>query len=264
MVTAAPSRKEAENLVVFEQPLSERMRTFLRLEFLYHQTMYHAENASSWGGRAAVGSLLDILSILTRGDVRSDVLKELDRQTLTLSRYQTQPGVDKNRLQGLLNHITTLQQGLTQAGTQYTQSLKESEFLNSVKHRSAIPGGTCEFDLPDYRHWLNKPFATREGDFGNWINLLTPLCESVSELLWITRASGASSEHVANRGLFQHSLERNTPCQLIRVSLSSQQDCFPEISGGQHRFTVRFLAFSDVRNRPSQVDQDVPFVLTCC
>jgi hypothetical protein len=27
----------------YEQPLSERMRTFLRLEFLYQQTLYNGE-----------------------------------------------------------------------------------------------------------------------------------------------------------------------------------------------------------------------------
>ena len=64
---------------IFEQPLNERMRTFLRLDFLYTQAVYHSEKDSPWGTRAAVGSLLDILAILARGDVRSDVLKELER-----------------------------------------------------------------------------------------------------------------------------------------------------------------------------------------
>ena len=51
---------------IFEQPLNERMRTFLRLDFLYSQAVYHNEKASPWGSRAAVGSLLDMLAILTR------------------------------------------------------------------------------------------------------------------------------------------------------------------------------------------------------
>ena len=65
---------------IFEQPLNERMRTFLRLDFLYSQALYHNEKASPWGTRAAVDSLLDILAILTRGDARNDVLKELEQR----------------------------------------------------------------------------------------------------------------------------------------------------------------------------------------
>ena len=30
--------------------------------------------------------------------------------------------------------------------------LRDSEFLSAIKHRSAIPGGTCDFDLPDYSY----------------------------------------------------------------------------------------------------------------
>ena len=61
--------------LIFEQPLNERMRTFLRLDFLYSQALYHNEMQSQWGSRAAMGSLLDILAIAARGDVRADVQK---------------------------------------------------------------------------------------------------------------------------------------------------------------------------------------------
>jgi len=48
---------------IYEQPLSERMRTFLRLEFLFQTGMYHAKGRSVWDSRAAMGCLLDILAI---------------------------------------------------------------------------------------------------------------------------------------------------------------------------------------------------------
>ena len=79
--------------LVFEQPLNERMRTFLRLDFLYNQALYHNEVPSQWGSRAAVACLIDILAITTRGDVRSDVLKELESELATLTEFQSNPGV---------------------------------------------------------------------------------------------------------------------------------------------------------------------------
>src|SRR5215472_14047640 len=80
--------------LIFEQPLSERMRTFLRLDFLYTQALYHNEVASQWGSRAAMSCLIDILAITTRGDTRSDVLKELERHVGLLTEFQSKPGVD--------------------------------------------------------------------------------------------------------------------------------------------------------------------------
>ena len=75
--------------VVYEQPLNERMRTFLRLEFLYTQATYHSEMNNSWSARAAVSSLLEILAITARGDSRMDVLKELERHVNVLKEYQS-------------------------------------------------------------------------------------------------------------------------------------------------------------------------------
>ena len=39
--------------LLYEQPLNERMRTFLRLEFLFKQVQYLATKESSWDSRGA-------------------------------------------------------------------------------------------------------------------------------------------------------------------------------------------------------------------
>src|SRR5437764_924331 len=145
-----------EGPLIFEQPLNERMRTFLRLDFLYNQALYHNEMGSQWGSRAAVGSLIDILAITTRGDVRSDVLKELEGQLASLSAFNSRPGVDAQRLKNLTSNLTRLRGDLTSAGSAFLQPLRNSEFLSAIKQRSAIPGGTCELDLPDYYFWLKQ------------------------------------------------------------------------------------------------------------
>ena len=44
-----------------EQPLTERMRTFLRIELLNRQACFHSEDATEVGTRAAISSLLEIL-----------------------------------------------------------------------------------------------------------------------------------------------------------------------------------------------------------
>ena len=69
----------ASGTVRYEYPLSERMRTYLRIESLYKELRFHIERESQWASRSAVANLLDISAILGRGDMRSDMLKELDR-----------------------------------------------------------------------------------------------------------------------------------------------------------------------------------------
>src|ERR1039457_778442 len=105
MAEPATTPESALEGSMFEQPLNERMRTFLRLDFLYSQALYHNERGTPWGSRAAVDSLLDILAILTRGDMRSDVLKELERHLALLNEFQNRAGIDAARLRAPVGQL---------------------------------------------------------------------------------------------------------------------------------------------------------------
>ena len=248
----------------YEQPLSERMRTFLRLEFLYQQMLYNSEKEADWATRATISTLLEILAILSRGDVRSEVLKELDQQLGTLQRYQSQPGVDRSRLDSLVHNLLASRDQLGQIGASFLQPIKDSEFLNAIKHRSAIPGGTCEFDLPEYNHWLRQPIRRRREDLEQWTAAIRPICDAVSESLWLIRESAQPRDHLAVGGMFQHNMQKDSTSRLLRVSLTGDSSLFPEISGSQHRFTIRFLEWSTVDCRAEQTKRDIPFQLSIC
>ena len=248
----------------YEQPLSERMRTFLRLEFLYQQILYNGDSNADWATRATIATLLDFLAILSRGDVRAEVLKELDHQISALERFQSQPGVDVSRLEALMQNLVTSRDDIVRIGTGYLQPLKDSEFLNAIKHRSAIPGGTCEFDLPEYNHWLRQPIERRREDLEQWIAAIRPICDAVTEVLWLIRQSAQPADRMAINGMYQHNMQKDANCRLLRVSMPGESRLFPEISGSQHRFTVRFLEWSTIDSRAVQTGHDVPFQLSIC
>ena len=77
-----------------------------------YQATYHSESPNPWSSRAAVSSLLEILAITARGDSRSDVLKELERQVNVLKEYQTKTGVDPARLKSLMSNLFKLREDL--------------------------------------------------------------------------------------------------------------------------------------------------------
>ena len=248
----------------YEQPLNERMRTFLRLEFLYRQMLYHCEREADWATRAATASLLEISAILMRGDVRSDVHKELDHQIDSLERFKSLPEVDTRRLDSFIASLSANREQVDPAGTQFLQPLKESEFLSAIKHRSAIPGGTCEFDLPEFSHWLRQPFSRRQQDMEDWLTIIRPVCDAVVELLWLIRESTQPLQKTAINGMYQHRMQKDASCRLLRVTLPENSSLYPEISGSQHRFTVRFLEWSTIDSRAVQTGHDVKFQISIC
>jgi cell division protein ZapD len=240
---------------VYEQPLNERMRTFLRLDFLYSQARYHSDRPDIWSMRVA---------ITARGDVRSEVIKEMERHIQTLHAFQAKPGVDPSRLKDVVANLLRLRGELLNLNANFMHPLREQEFLNAIKHRSAIPGGTCEFDLPDYNFWLHRPVGTRMAMFNQWLDLLRPLCDSVVEILFVTRQSARPREETAVGGVYQINFERDNPTQLLRLELPADSDLYPEISGSHHRCSVRFMSWTDLSQRATQSDRDVRFILARC
>lgn len=253
-----------QNRIVYEQPLNERIRTLLRLEYLFKQGSHFLGGTSVWDSRAMLLTILEIGAIFARGDLKSEIMKELERHAATLARLETNPDVDRRRLHEILDKLGTLIDRLYVMSGQFDQAIKNSEFLNSVKQRSAVPGGTCDFDLPVLHYWLERPAEVRIRNLQAWFGSFGIIHEAVTLILHLTRQSSAPVNERAEGGFFQKSLDPNIPCQMIRVAVPSNLPFFPEISGGKHRFTIRFLEQSNLDARATQTTADVDFQLTCC
>ncbi len=249
--------------VVYEHPLNERIRTFLRLEFLFTRIAYFLPRDEELCTRAAVDALLDILSITGRADIKTEILKELDRHAAMLERLGRQPGVDAGTLSRVLEELEEVTEKLYRLSGQIGQSLRENEFLKAIAQRSSIPGGTCSFDLPQFYHWLVQPHPVRLRQVALWVKDLEPIRDAIALLLSLARGSSDPKTVNAVEGFYQDSLDSQAPVQMVRVELDHALSLFPEISGHKHRYSIRFLETNgDVR--PVQTKRDVEFHLTCC
>lgn len=248
---------------IYEQPLNERVRTLLRLESLFQRTHVALQDDSVWHSEVALHSLLNILELLSRSDLKSEVLKELERHQLTLSQLHNAPGVDQVRLDSTLARLEKIRQALNETTSPLGQEVRELELVNTLMQKNSVVGGVCGFDLPLYRHWLAAPATQRQDQLVNWYQKLLPIAEAGSLLLTLLREAGDMRPCTAEGGFYQQNLDSNVPFQLLRVGIDNELHCFPEISAGKHRFTVRFM--QPRRNeRPLQTDQDIPFQLCCC
>ncbi len=250
--------------VIYEQPLNERVRTFLRLELLFQEIRHHLGGTSAFDTRAAISNLLDIMSIFGRSDIKTEVMKELDRHAAKLENLSENPEVDSIQLNGLLEEMEGLIDELHALGGPVGHHLKTNEFLTSIQQRSSIPGGTCDFDLPAYHFWLQQPPEDRIRDLISWLESFDVIGRSIRLVLRLTRGSTLFRPHVASGGFYQQSLDPNVPCQMVRVAVPAGSPWFAEISGGRHRFTVRFLSQPTADERAAQTSDDVAFDLACC
>ena len=142
--------------ITYEQPLNERIRTFLRIESLFSQFDYFSRADHQWAVRSAINSLLDISDLVSRTDLKTELIKELERHSVTLKSLQKNPGVDPERLNMVLDDISRYVDELRNSGFQPGLAVKQDELINSIKQRNAILGGSCNFDLPAYHQWLHR------------------------------------------------------------------------------------------------------------
>ena len=249
--------------VTFELPLNERIRTFMRLEHLFSQASYTLRGYSTWDSRATLSVLVDILELLARSDFKTELIKELESIHASLSALANMPGVDVEQLSTVLDQLSNAILNLHQVDGQLGQNLRKNEIISSLLQRNTVIGGTCKFDLPAYHFWLQQPADSRIKKIEEWYEELKIVNHPIALILGIIRESASPIEEFAESGFYQKSLDTSVETKLIQVTINSHLPYFTELSGGKHRFTVRFMEPRD-SGRPMQTNEDVQFLLNCC
>lgn len=251
------------NAILYEHPLNERIRVFLRLEHLFSQVIHFQSGHSLWDSHASVSAFIEILTILERTDVRSEVIKELDRHILGLSKLLDTPSVDRQRLKTTLENLTCQVQKMQQTPLKLGGEIRENDLLNCVRHRTSISGGTCGFDLPAYHYWLSQPSHLKTEKLSRWISEINPIKDGIDLLLSMIRNSAFFEPQNALFGFFQRSFDAQNACQLLRIALPFHSTAYPEVSGSKHRVNIRFLTYTEI-GRPKQITEDIEFEISCC
>lgn len=248
----------------YEFPLNERIRVFMRLEQLFIQLRHFLQGSTISDRRAVMSILLDVSMIFSRNNIKSELLKESERLSNVLNKIASNPEVDSGKLDEMLARLNETKQGLHASNGKIGASLINSYLFQSFSQRSSIPGGTCSFDLPTFHYWLAQDENRQTQQLNEWTRPFLEIHDAIDLILNLIRQSGVSRQEVAKAGFFQLTLDSSEVCQLLRVQVPQNTLCFAEISGGRHRFTVRFMKPGLDNERPAQTTSNISFSLSCC
>lgn len=250
----------------YEFPLNERMRVFMRLEHLFTQLRHFLTGNTASDKRAVMTTLIDVLSIFSRNNLKSELLIEIERLARVLTALSMNPEMEADKLREMLVKLEDTKNNLYASSGKVGSKLIANTLFQTVSQRNAIPGGSCSFDLPAFHYWLSQDEAVQAKELEEWTQPFLEIHNAIELVLNFIRGSGESKQELAKGGFFQLSLplEGNESVQLLRVQVPKTILYFAEISGGKHRFTVRFMTLGLENERPTQTYRDVPFTLTCC
>ncbi|MBU6257020.1 MAG: cell division protein ZapD [Burkholderiales bacterium] len=250
-------------MILYEYPFNEGIRTMLRLEHLFARLSQLVAREAPVDHHFALATLFEIMDVASRADLKSDVLKELERHRSQLQGFRGHPGISERALDEVVARIDRAFDGLNQLQGKAGQSLAANDWLMSIRSRINIPGGTCEFDLPAYYAWQQHEPARRRADLEGWVATLTPLAQALHVLLGLLRDSGSPQRMVAPAGHFQQSLPAGKVYQLLRVRVDAASGLVPEITGHRLMVAVRFMR-PDAEGKLRNAGTDATFELALC
>ena len=250
-------------MVIYDYPLQERIRTLLRLEDLFSRITFFRNREHGLDHHAAMLALFEVLEVAARADLKTDLIQELERQKVVLEAYRSNPDISVDMLNDIIGRTLSVLARLHEMSGKTGQHLRDNEWLMSIKQRTTIPGGVCEFDLPSYHFWLNIEPEIRQQSIDGWIRPLLPLRDALNIVLKLLRESGRTSKEIAASGAYQQMLTGSRPMQLLRVAVSPELGCFPEISANKYAINIRFTMLGG-SEKPKGCDTDVNFGLSLC
>lgn len=250
-------------MIVYEFPIQERVRTYLRLEHLYQRMNLLLDRDDAVDHHFALMTLFEALETADRADLKSDLLRDLERQKQMLASYRGNPAISEAKLNEAIADVDVRHKALNQQTGKAGTVVAESDWLTNIRARAGIPGGMCAFDLPAYYAWQHRTAQQRRQDLNRWMSSLRPLGEAVLWVLRYQRESGNTQKVVAEGGQFQQNLPQTRQAQLLRFKIDPALNAIPEISGNRIMVSVRMMRRAD-DDRLVAYGDTVPFELTLC
>ncbi|MCG9698277.1 cell division protein ZapD [Shewanella sp. Isolate11] len=242
------------NELIYEQPLNEKTRSYLRLEYLAEQLHHNFEQDHQ---HRCFYPLFSLCELTERCDYRNDIIKDVDKQLQSFKQWQNQPHIDEQQISYYVDKLQQARKCLINCDRP-GQVLKQDRFLSALRQRFGMPGACCNFDLPQLHYWLAKPWHVRQQEYQAWTAHFECLLTPIKLLLELTRKNTIYHPAQAVAGFYQGSSDH--ALSLIRVKLDASQGCYPTISGNRNRYAIHFVLFEQQKHS----DKSIDFMLATC
>ena len=88
-------------MILYEYPFNERIRTLLRLEDLFERFTFFLTQEDAREHHVALTTLFEIAEVAGRADLKSDVMRDLEKQKQILGSYRGNPAIAES----VLDHV---------------------------------------------------------------------------------------------------------------------------------------------------------------
>ena len=85
-------------MILYEYPFNERIRTYLRLEDLFRRLGELVPRTHALDHHFAIQTIFEVMDVAARADMKTDVLKDLEKHKQQLNSYRGNPAISEAAL----------------------------------------------------------------------------------------------------------------------------------------------------------------------
>jgi cell division protein ZapD len=249
-------------LLLFEYPLTQTYRHFLKLEAAFKRLDYLLQSTDSQATELALLRLTNLLDFQSRIDIKAEVIRELEIQ---LSHYQSlknNPAVDHEKLENFLGQLNKLHHWAISYRGRIGDDLRDIPFIQNILKKQSLHTGITACDSPELYSFVNRPASETRSQLKTWYQSLDGLKTSINVILRLTRE--LSQFHIGSAPIGDFLIEKPNPGNiLLRVQLAKSANIFPEVSAGRHRISIHFYTL-DKNAQKLKVRAPVNFKYATC
>ena len=92
-------------MIQYEYPFNEKVRTYLRLEHLFNRLNELASRETALDHHYALTTIFEVMDVGARADLKTDVLKDLEKQKQVFNAYRGNPSIAEEALDEVLSEL---------------------------------------------------------------------------------------------------------------------------------------------------------------
>jgi cell division protein ZapD len=243
---------------LYEEPVQEKIRKFIKIEFLLNKIYYFKGKDNKSENYISLLALCELYEILSRSDIKSELIREIETQNTYLQKIKEIPQADSSKLNSVLEKQSQLLKLIYSIEINYLDHLERDILFKTILKNSFTQLQPASIDF-----WLSRDILNRKTQIDLWLEPLIFIKRSIDFILEVIRKSGRFEDRVAEKGFFVEKLDPKKNILLVRVTLTSDLYYYPQISVGKQRLTIMFMTKDDKNNLvPHQ--EDLTFILTTC
>ena len=243
---------------LYEEPVQEKIRKFIKIEFLLNKIYYFKSKDNKSENYIALLALCELYEILSRSDIKSELIREIETQNSYFQTIKEIPQADSSKLNSVLEKQNLLLKLIYNIESNYLDYLEHDILFKTILKNCFTQLQPASIDF-----WLSRDILIRETQIDLWLEPLIFIKRSIDFILEVIRKSGRFEDRMAEKGFFIEKLDIKKNILLIRVTLTSDLYYYPQISVGKQRLTIMFMTKDD-KNNLVPYQEDLNFILTTC